>query len=186
MTDAVSKGQAVFGKLPVDSMEIKTEREGKMYKRKSFFYILLDTLLLGILIAALIEESDANCGTTNCRQSTYPVVIYMMVCVFMSYVVDWRTWQQVNYGFINRRLVVLSLVLDLLIFAGGVWEIIVLIELKTNTETLIIAVLLIFMTFARVFNIVVMLMYIIFCLPLHCCPEESICYKWLDSDEIDI
>lgn len=58
MTDAVSKGQAVFGKLPVDSMEIKTEREGKMYKRKSFCYILLDTLLLAVLIAALIEETD--------------------------------------------------------------------------------------------------------------------------------
>jgi hypothetical protein len=110
----------------------------------------------------------------------------MLVCVFLSFVVDWRTWNQVKLGFINRRLVLCSLLLDLLIFGGGIWEIVALINLNANTETRVVGALLILVTFLRVSNILSMVFYILFCLPLHCCPESSLCYKWLDSDELNI
>lgn len=38
----------------------------------------------------------------------------------------------------------------------------------------------------RVINITAIVFYLICCLPLNCCPESSICYKFLNSDEINI
>lgn len=40
-------------------------------------------------------------------------------------------------------------------------------------------------TFARVINIVTVILYIIFILPLYCLPEGWCCRKWLDEEAID-
>jgi hypothetical protein len=79
--------------------------------------------------------------------------------------------------------------LDLFIFCGGIWEIIAFIGLDlASDDTLFIAfgIIVIALTFLRVTNIVSIILYTFFCLPLYCFPETCWCRRILDKDEIDV
>jgi hypothetical protein len=54
----LQKNAAVFGKLPVNAMEFKTDREANSYKNKAIMFIGLDILLMAILITSLILFND--------------------------------------------------------------------------------------------------------------------------------
>lgn len=81
------------------------------------------------------------------------------------------------------------MLLDLFIFCGGIWEIIAFIGLNlASDDTLFIAfgIIVIALTFLRVTNIVSIILYTVFCLPLYCFPESCWCRRILDKDEIDV
>jgi hypothetical protein len=56
----LQKNAAVFGKLPVNAMELKTDREANSYKNKAIMFIGLDILLMAILITSLVLFKDPN------------------------------------------------------------------------------------------------------------------------------
>ena len=58
MQDKLTKNAEMFGKLPVNAMEIKTDRENKIYKLKTTVFLALDILILAALIAILIYFRD--------------------------------------------------------------------------------------------------------------------------------
>jgi len=55
---------------------------------------------------------------------------YMGVLMFLSFLIDGRIMFQLNYNYINRRLAILSWMLDIAIFAGGIWEIVIGIQIS--------------------------------------------------------
>jgi len=54
----------------------------------------------------------------------------MGVLMFLSFLIDGRIMFQLNYNYINRRLAILSWMLDIAIFAGGIWEIVIGIQIS--------------------------------------------------------
>lgn len=84
----------------------------------------------------------------------------------------------------------MSLLLDICIFSGGIWEIVVFTnefagKNTTKTSDKLLGVGVIVLTFLRVSNIVSILLYTVFCMPLYCFPETCCCRKILDRDEIE-
>jgi len=91
----------------------------------------LDLLLLGSLITVIIESHDATCSDEKpCWRVTGPMCYYMGVLMFLSFLIDGRIMFQLNYNYINRRLAILSWMLDIAIFAGGIWEIVIGIQIS--------------------------------------------------------
>lgn len=110
----------------------------------------------------------------------------MTTLISISLLVDARTLCQIRYGFINRRLALVSWWLDVAIFAGLIWEIIVIGKLGNfKAEEKITISLLIIATFFRTLNITAVVLYLVFVLPLHCCPTWCCFHKWLQYDQVD-
>jgi hypothetical protein len=79
----------------------------------------------------------------------------------------------------------LSLTLDILIFGGGIWEIIILCKLDTNQKINIIGASLCIVTFLRSINILIVIFYTIFLSFICCLPDSCPCKRLLYNEEID-
>lgn len=92
----VAKNATIFGKLPVNSLEIKSDRENRALRNKTGFFLFLDALLLGALITVIVLASKSDCETSNvnvnCMKVTLPPLIYMLILVALSFILDWRTF----------------------------------------------------------------------------------------------
>lgn len=78
-------------------MEIKSDREYKNLRNKTLFYLFLDVLLLGSLIAALIQTKKSDCedykdNGIDCLVVIYPPLLFIGVCVACSFILDFRTF----------------------------------------------------------------------------------------------
>lgn len=74
----------------------------------------------------IIESKDTTCGgVTKCWKVIDPCAYYMGVLILLSLCLDVRILISLNYNYINRRVAIISWILDLAIFGGGIWEIII-------------------------------------------------------------
>lgn len=119
MRETMSKNVQVFGKLPIDAFEIRSEKEHRLLLIKTVSFLVLDLTLLVCLILVVISDKD---------QSLLSLSIYMSIMLAVSFIIDAWTWWQVNLHFIHRRLAIISLLLDICIFGGAIWEIIAFIH----------------------------------------------------------
>ena len=190
LTDNLDKQTKMWGKLPVGAMELKTEREKNEHFRKEALFILLDMMALGLQTMAIVLSSKGNCAADkiDCQRITLPVNLYMIAMIGFSFIIDWRIILQISKNYINKNVATASAVLDLFIFFGLIWEITTLIRIHhevPSTEVLVIGLLLIGATSLRVMNILYVVLYAVFIMPLYCLPEWCICRKWLGDDTID-
>ena len=130
VVDKTNRQQNYFAKVPLDAIEIRTERENQSYRRKQIVFIFLDTMLMIQIVLCMVFANHYKCVEANCWEETKQVNIYMMSMVFVSYVLDWRTLYQIRMNYINRRMAFASTFLDCLIFGGAIWEIAVAIKLS--------------------------------------------------------
>ena len=82
----------------------------------------------------------------------------------------------------------MSWILDVFIFCGGIWEIVVAIDISDEdaAKTIyIVGSLIIIFTFLRVLNILVMVLYVVFVGPIYCLPDWCPCRKYLDMESVD-
>ena len=73
-------------------------------------------------------------------------------------------------------------------FGGFIWELVVSINTLPDLhwKTKIFEIVVLVVVGLRVINIIIAILYIVFCLPLYCLPEQSPCYRWLNAgDEVD-
>ena len=185
ITQKLEKNVVNFGKLPVDSVAINSKQQHKQYRVKTMVFLMLDVLLLIALCLAIVGASQHECKD-NCDKTVLPPVTVMFVLVFISFIVDWLVYRQIQQLFINRRLAFFSLFLDFTMFCVGVWELtaVIRIETKSNTYALIFSVILLLVTFLRVSNIMAGLLFVICCLPFYCLPEWCPCHQWLTKDDM--
>ena len=102
----------------------------------------------------------------------------MLALMVLSFFVDFRIIYLLRFNFINRRLAITSWLLDLAIFAGGIWEVIIAVSIGNDGAGvifLVCGILLIACTFLRVITIVMIILYVIFVLPLYLLPEWCCC-----------
>lgn len=173
----MSKNVQVFGKLPIDAFEIRSEKEHRLLLTKTIAFIVLDIILFICLILVIHYDQD---------NSLIVLVVYMSIMLAASFIIDVWTWIQINLHFIHRRLAIFSLLLDICIFVGGIWEIIKFTdEVQLGSKETLFGIVVVVLTFLRVSNIVSILLYAVFCMPLYCFPETCYCRKILDKDEIE-
>lgn len=118
----------------------------------------------------------------------YPCTIYMLVCVFLSFIVDWRTFTQINYNYINRRLAIASAALDLTIFVGAMWETVIMIQEageQYGVAIYVIWVLLTIVSYFRIPNILYFVFFALCCSWIYCLPDWCCCVGWLVDESID-
>ena len=117
------------------------------------------------------------------------MLYYLIFCVFASCVVNCVTQNQVKRSFIRRGVALSSAALDLLIFVGALWETAVLIKLKRhnyeNTAFFIAEACLCGVTYLRVGNVVLMILYIFCVLPWYCAPDFCPCTRCLKGEDLD-
>ena len=73
-------------------------------------------------------------------------------------------------------------------FGGFIWELVVSINTLPDLhwKTKIFEIVVLVVVGLRVINIIIAILYIVFCLPLYCLPEQSPCYRWFNAgDEVD-
>lgn len=87
----MSKSAAVFSKLPVGAFEIRSEKEENFLKLKTKLFLLFDLLLIIALITVFCL-SVKNFPDHKCYDIIWPPVIYLMILVVASFILDWMTW----------------------------------------------------------------------------------------------
>jgi hypothetical protein len=73
-------------------------------------------------------------------------------------------------------------------FGGFTWELVVSIQIASDEKrkAFLFGIVVLIVVGLRVINIIIAILYIFFCLPLYCLPEDSPCYRWLNAgDEPD-
>lgn len=136
----------------------------------------------------LIGSRTGPCIEAHCKKLTYPCNIYQFITVFLSYVLDWRTFVQIRYNYINRRIAIASWLLDLFIFVGGLWCIAIAVQGYGQGEGKAIQIVWIIVTilaFFRVPNIVYLIFYFFCCSWIFCLPDWCCCKEWLSTDAVD-
>jgi hypothetical protein len=105
----------------------------------------------------------------------------LTILVSLSLILDLRTLNQIKMGYIKKNLTIVSLLLDILIFGGGLWEIVEISKSELDKTANIGMSILIVLTFLRVINLVIAFMYIFFFLIISCMPECCNCKKFIEN-----
>jgi hypothetical protein len=79
----MSKNVQVFGKLPIDAFEIRSEKEHRLLVLKSVAFLVLDLILLICLITVFVIDSDDELTALE---------VYMTIMLFASFIIDAWTW----------------------------------------------------------------------------------------------
>lgn len=187
-TNSVS---SAFTKLPVGAFEIRTDREQQIILYKTVLWVIFDALLACALITVLVmAQTSAKCYD-KCTKDLSPVLYYLILCVFASFTVNCITQHQVKRSFIKRGVALSSLALDFLIFVGAIWESVVLLNLTQDHNVnqynaiFIAEACLCGVTFLRVINVVLMILYILCVLPWYCAPDCCPCTRYLKGEDLD-
>ncbi len=92
--ETLTKNTGVFSKLPVGAMEIRSEKEKQMMRKKTFVYLAFDVLLfVGLVITLSFSISICSKNSDTCDdQMIFPACIFLLICVAISFVIDWKTW----------------------------------------------------------------------------------------------
>ena len=65
--DKTTQKATMLAKLPVNAMEIRTDREKQVYYRKQVIYLIIDAFLMLLLISVMIATKNFKCkNTPNC------------------------------------------------------------------------------------------------------------------------
>ena len=75
-------------------MEIRSEKEKQMMRKKTFVYLAFDVLLLvGLIITLSYSISICKKNSEKCEdQLIFPACIFLFICVAISFIIDWKTW----------------------------------------------------------------------------------------------
>ncbi len=79
----MSKNVQVFGKLPIDAFEIRSEKEHRLLLMKTVAFLVLDIILLICLILVIAYDKD---------NSFIALVVYMSILLAVSFIIDVWTW----------------------------------------------------------------------------------------------
>lgn len=175
--------------MPIGAFSIDTDKDRKIQRRKTLAFITLDILLMSALIVTFIML-EAKHKTVRCDMFVIPPTLVLFALVFFSFVVDWLMWRQIKKDYVGRNLAFTSIILDLLIFGVGIWEVFVAAHLHQNCENMTfwtklgVSTLVVF-TFMRVYYILLIILYPIFVMPCYYMPDCCICKKWLEGAAFD-
>jgi hypothetical protein len=92
--ETLTKNTGVFSKLPVGAMEIRSEKEKQMMRKKTFIYLAFDLLLLvGLIVTLSYSIVICKKKVGSCEDKMiFPACCFLFVCVAISFVIDWKTW----------------------------------------------------------------------------------------------
>jgi hypothetical protein len=151
-------------------------------------FILLDVLLLGIAITTLaLGRRIGNEHTTECSALFDLPMAFLLTFIFCSFCVDFFSLRQIKNGYTGRYLAGASIILDICIFAVGIWEIVVVAQVDEECDFvgfwgISTGIVLVVLTFARVYYIVWMLLFPICVLPCYYMPSCCPCRRFFTED----
>lgn len=122
-----------LGKLPPGAFDISNDKERTRLLWKTFVFLLLDLILLGVLVYSLTRTLKDR-KNAFCKTFFMPLISTIIAFVFCSLVVDAAIWCQIQRNYISKQLAVANLVLDIGILACAVWEVILIVNMTTTCD----------------------------------------------------
>lgn len=158
--------------------------------------ILALASILMFRIALKHYKNSDNPDKNICEKTVLGPLLTLFSLIVISFIVDFCMFSQIKKGFISRIIIGFNVILDICIFLVGIYEIVTVVILNENNglnndkcdiEKLRINVSASFLTlctFARVYWIIIAILYLFCVFPMNFLPDWCCCKNWIQGDDI--
>lgn len=186
----ISKNVTKIGSRPVGAFALDSDKEIAEQRTKSIRFLILDIFLLSALIVCELVALLFNESELYCENFVLPPVTITLVLVLISLVIDWITLNQIKKFYVGRCISYLSLSVDLIIFGCAIWLAYDVSQINDNCPKFSPlgkagAAIIVIVVFTRVYNVLLMFLFVFFVFPMYFMPDCCICKKWVNSQSFD-
>ena len=142
-----------------------------------------------ILLIFALDRSLVVCNSSECEVTLVTPIIYLLIVIVISIVAQIYIYTEIKHNYIDRRLVLLNIIIDLLIFIGAIFEMVFYLILPNRklftADRKIFFSAVVIITFARIYHLMLLMCYPCLVYPCFFMPDCCPCKRMLEEDIID-